>query len=78
MIGGDRQEYEVNFTETFSPTAKPESWKTMLSVGASKGWIIHQMDVKSAYLNAPLEEDIYCYQPEGYCKVSSLQSHVVR
>jgi hypothetical protein len=40
--------------------------QTLLSVAASYGLIIHQMDVKTAFLNGELEEEIYMDQPNGF------------
>jgi len=56
----------VDYQETFSPVARLDSLRTMFSVAAINDWEIHMMDVKSAYLNGDLEEEIYMLQPEGY------------
>lgn len=61
---GFTQEYLVDYSETFAPTAKLTSIRMVLALAARNHWHVHQMDVKSAYLNAEIE--IYVRQPEGY------------
>lgn len=55
----------VDYDQTFSPTVRFESIRQMVALGTSKGMHMHQMDVTTAFLYAPLEEDIYMEQPEG-------------
>ncbi|HEV7735827.1 MAG TPA: reverse transcriptase domain-containing protein [Chlamydiales bacterium] len=55
----------VDFTETFASVARMESMRTLLHIGATNDWEIHQMDVKTAFLHGDLEEDIYMEQPAG-------------
>ena len=52
--------------ETFSPTAKWATIRTLLSLAAQKGWKVHQMDVKTAFLNGDLKENVFMSQPEGF------------
>ena len=56
----------IDYTETFSPTARMESVRTVMQIAAQNDFTLHQMDVKSAYLHAPIEEDVFVTQPEGY------------
>jgi hypothetical protein len=56
----------IDFQETFAPIAKLPSIRTMLALAVALDLEIHQMDVKSAFLNRELEEVIYMVQPEGY------------
>lgn len=63
---GFTQEYLVDYSETFAPTAKLTSIRMVLALAAHNRWHVHQMDVKSAYLNAEIDEEIYVRQPEGY------------
>ena len=57
---------DYNTGETFSPTLKMQSIKIVLSIAANRDLEIHQMDVKTAFLNAHLNENVYIEQPEGY------------
>lgn len=54
----------LDFHDTFSPVVKITSIRVLLAWGAWRGLIVHQMDVKSAFLNGTLEELIYMLQPE--------------
>eukprot|EP00253_Pinus_taeda_P030298 PITA_30298 len=53
----------IDYTETFSPVAKMNSIRFVLSLAASLKWEVHQMDVKSAFLHGDLHEEIYMEQP---------------
>jgi hypothetical protein len=63
---GFTQEYGINYNETFSPVAKFKSIKLLLSLAASQNLEIKQLDVKTAFLNANLDEEIYMQPPPGY------------
>ena len=60
---GYAQEEELDYGETFSPVAKMEGVRTLLAYSAFKGFKLYQMDVKSAFLNGILEEEVYIEQP---------------
>ena len=49
----------VDYDETFAPVARFSSIKAMISVVAEMGWKIHQMDVKTVFLNGFLQEEVY-------------------
>ena len=55
----------VDYDQTFSPTVRFESIRQMVALGTAKGMHLHQMDVTTAFLYAPLEEEVYMEQPEG-------------
>ncbi|KAL4310435.1 hypothetical protein GQ457_01G017510 [Hibiscus cannabinus] len=60
------QEVVANCDETFSPAAMFKSIRVLLAVTAFHDYEIWQMDVKTAFLNGKLEEDVYMTQPEGF------------
>ena len=63
---GYTQKEGIDYEETFSPVAMLKSIRILLVVAASLDYEIWQMDVKTAFLNGSLEEDIYMQQPEGF------------
>ncbi|GAU11414.1 hypothetical protein TSUD_344050 [Trifolium subterraneum] len=65
---GYSQKYGIDYVEVFAPVARWETIRTVLAWTASKGWIVYQLDVKSASLHGELAEDIYVEQPLGYHK----------
>eukprot|EP00253_Pinus_taeda_P006432 PITA_06432 len=62
----------IYYTETFSPVAKMNSIRLVLSLAASLKWEVHQMDVKSAFLHGDLHEEIYMEQPIGFIQIDSI------
>ena len=82
---GYTQKEGEDFFDTYSPVARLTTIRVLLSLAASHGLLVHQMDVKTAFLNGELEEEIYMDQPEGFvvkgqermvCKlVKSLYGH---
>ena len=59
---------DIDYKETFAPTTRMSSVRTLLQRTLQNDMIIHQMDVKTAYLNAPIDWEIYIEQPEGFKK----------
>ena len=59
----------VDYNDTFAPTPRMESLRVLLQFAVQNALQIHQMDVKSAYLHAPLEEEIYVNPPKGFGEV---------
>nr|GEU35633.1 ribonuclease H-like domain-containing protein [Tanacetum cinerariifolium] len=57
------QQFGIDCDETFSPIVKPATIRNVLSLTLSRGWPIHQLDVKNAFLNGDLSETGYMYQP---------------
>jgi hypothetical protein len=43
-----------------------ESMRILLALAAQEGWQVHHMDVKFAFLNGDLKEEVYVHQPEGF------------
>ncbi|GKA92695.1 gag-pol polyprotein [Tanacetum coccineum] len=56
----------VDFEPTFAPVARLESIGIFVPYAAHKSFPIYQMDVKTAFLNGPLKEEVYVAQPEGF------------
>ena len=61
-----RQRQGVDYEETFSPVAMLKSIQILLSIAAHYDYEIWQMDVKTAFLNGYIEEDIFIEQPKGF------------
>ena len=56
----------VNFEETFAPVAMVKSIRILLTIASYYDYEIWKMDVKTAFLNGNLDEDVYMSQPEGF------------
>ncbi|KAM0981906.1 hypothetical protein EV1_014829 [Malus domestica] len=63
---GYTQKPGIDFNETFAPVARLDTIRTLIALAAQKGWKLYQLDVKSAFLNGILEEEVYTDQPDGY------------
>ena len=63
---GYSQQPGVDFNETFAPVARMETIRTVLALAAQYELPVYQLDVKSAFLNGELEEEVYVEQPQGY------------
>ncbi|GJT93421.1 retrotransposon protein, putative, ty1-copia subclass [Tanacetum coccineum] len=63
---GYTQTYGVDYGETFSPVADIRAIRILLAIAAFYDYEIWQMDVKTAFLNGHLSEDVYMVQPEGF------------
>ncbi|GJU72770.1 retrotransposon protein, putative, ty1-copia subclass [Tanacetum coccineum] len=63
---GFTQTYGVDYEETFSPVADIRAIRILIAIAAYYDYEIWQMDVKTAFLNGFLEEEIYMEQPEGF------------
>lgn len=67
----------VDYEETFAPVARYTSIRSIISIATEMGWKIHQMDVKTAFLNGFIQEEVYIEQPQGF-EVHGKESHVCR
>lgn len=68
VAGGHKQVEGLNYNETFSAAAKMPMVRVVLGNAAIQNWELEHVDVKSAYLNAPLKEVIYMNPPRGVLK----------
>ena len=82
MAKGFRQIHGIDYDETFSPVVMFKSIRIVLAIAAHFDYEIWQMDVKTAFLNGNLSEDVYMIQPEGFVdpknarKVCKLQKSI--
>ena len=60
------QKEGIDYDETFAPMARYTSIRTIIAIASAMGWKLHQMDVKTAFLNGIIEEEVYIEQPEGF------------
>jgi hypothetical protein len=72
VANGQHQRHGIDYAETFTPTTNMTTIHVVMSIAAYHDWEIHQIDVKSAYLNTQLHDDIYMHKPPGYLKVEDL------
>jgi hypothetical protein len=56
----------VDFDEVFAHVARLETIRVLLALSAHGNWEVHHMDVKSAFLNGHLQEEVYVLQPPGF------------
>ncbi|GJU45270.1 retrovirus-related pol polyprotein from transposon TNT 1-94 [Tanacetum coccineum] len=63
---GYAQEEGIDFEESFAPVARLEAVQIFVAYAAHKCFPIYQMDVKMAFLNGPLMEEVYVSQPDGF------------
>ncbi|GJW77719.1 retrovirus-related pol polyprotein from transposon TNT 1-94 [Tanacetum coccineum] len=63
---GYAQEEGIDFEESFAPVARLEAVRIFVAYAAHKSFPIYQMDVKTAFLNGPLKEEVYVAQPDGF------------
>ena len=67
LVGqGFSQEHGKDYDEVFAPVARGNAIRTVLALANHLDWHIHQMDVKTAFLNGDLDHEIYMSQPPGY------------
>ena len=67
----------IYYEEKIAPFTRYSSIRTILALLAPMGWHIHHMDVKTAFLNGIIEEEVYIDQPEGF-EIFNSESHVCR
>lgn len=66
MARGFSQIEGVDYDDTFPPVARYTFIWFLISIAAEMGWQIHQMDVKTTFLNEFIEEEVYVEQPQGF------------
>ncbi|GJR12945.1 retrovirus-related pol polyprotein from transposon TNT 1-94 [Tanacetum coccineum] len=74
---GYRQEEGIDFEDSFAPVARLEAVRIFVAYAAHKNFPIFQMDVKTAFLNGPLKEEVFVRQPDGFVD-PEFPNHVYR
>jgi hypothetical protein len=74
---GYAQKQGIDFDEVFAPVARMDTVRLLLALAAHQHWQVHHMDVKSAFLNGELVEQVYVQQPTGFVDKGS-QHKVLR
>ncbi|KAG8492430.1 hypothetical protein CXB51_009732 [Gossypium anomalum] len=77
VVKGFSQKYGLDYLETFAPVARLDTIRLLVALAAQKQWKIYQLDVKSAFLNGFLKEEIYIDQLQGFV-VSGKEQMVYR
>ncbi|GAU35215.1 hypothetical protein TSUD_204910 [Trifolium subterraneum] len=68
---GFLQKAGLDYQEVYAPVARIETIRLVIAIASVKKWSLSQMDVKSAFLNGPLDEEVYVAQPPGFEKKGS-------
>ncbi|MCO5567934.1 hypothetical protein L7F22_021630 [Adiantum nelumboides] len=63
---GYAQTYGIDYDEMFAHVAKMAIIRAIIAIAIAKGWILHQMHVKNAFLHGDLQEEVYMEQPLGF------------
>ena len=74
---GFSQKEGIDYEETFAPIARYTSIRSVLSLAVVMKWKIHQMDVKTNFLNGVVEEEVYVEKPLSF-ETHDRESHVCR
>ena len=72
---GYAQREGIDYEETFASTSRMTTIRTIVALAAHKGWHVHQLDIKTAFLNGDLKEEVYVSQPPGFVKFTGCIRH---
>lgn len=76
VVKGFRQREGIDYQEVFAPVSKYSTLRAVLAIAAAEDLEIHQLDIKTAFLNGDLEEDVWCEQPQGYESGKGMACHL--
>ena len=74
---GFSQKEGIDYEETFAPVERYTSIRTIMALASMMKWDLHQMDVKTTFLNGLIEEEVYIEQPQGF-EVEDRVTHVCK
>ena len=74
---GFKQVEGLDYFENFAPTCKPETFRILLQLSPEQGHVMHEFDVKTAFLHSPIEEEVYLEQPQEFVKRGSDREKLV-
>jgi hypothetical protein len=77
VASGFSQKEGIDYDEIFAPVARYTSIGIIISLAAVFCWKLHQMDIKTAFLNGEVEQEVYIEQPEGFV-IHDKRSHVCK
>ena len=63
---GFLQKAGLDYSEVFSPVVRLETVRLVVALACNQGWPTFHLDVKSEFLNGPLDEEVYVTQPSGF------------
>ena len=66
VIQGFKQKSGIDYFDTYAPVARISTIRLLIALASIHNLIIHQMDVKTAFLNGELDEEVYMNQPQGF------------
>lgn len=76
MAQGFSHKKGEDYDDIFSPMAQYTTIHSIVSLTASQGWTLHQMDIKNAFLHGMLQEEVYSEKTHGF-EVEDRMTHVV-
>jgi hypothetical protein len=71
VVKGYAQRKGIDYDEVFAPVARLDTVRLLIALAADRGWEMHHLDVKSAFLNGDLHEEVFVQQPGGFVKEGS-------
>jgi hypothetical protein len=74
---GFSQKEGIDYEETFAPVARYTTIRTIIALAVKMKWKLHQMYVKTTFLNGVIEEEVYIEQPQGF-EVEDRKTHVYK